>query len=114
MHNGLYSTHTIKFSHDSTRSFTIYLFHDTKSPPLERKDVAYALLDEHSLNKRDEVVNLSFVLEQLYLAAPRSDDKKLIVKDNINMFSVSKDIRIEYFGENTGKSLVSVLKSNGL
>ncbi len=109
MHGDNYSTHTHKFQHDSACSFTIYLFHDIKSPPLERKDVAYALLDEHSLNKRGEVVDLGFVLEQLYLAAPRSDDKRLIVKDGIIITLLNSNVKIEHFGEKSGKDLKSVL-----
>jgi hypothetical protein len=105
-----YTTHNYTFPKNNSCSFTVYLFHDIKNSPLERVDIAYALIDSRTLNGDKNIPDIGFITDQLHLAAPKSKENKLIINgDEVRMRASDNGVNIEYFGEKCERSLKSVL-----
>lgn len=105
-----YTTHNYTFPKNHSCSFTVYLFHDKNSSPLERVDIAYALIDSRALNKEKNIPDIGFIIDQLHLVAPKSEENKLIINgDEVRMRASDNGVHIEYFGEKYGRTLKSVL-----
>ena len=105
-----YTTVTEKFPGDLGHSFGIYFFPDTTNPPLDRVDVAYALIDKSTINEKNEIPDMDRISEQVHLFAPRSKENKIIVNaEQVEIFIPKNGLPVEYFGKKYRKSLESIL-----